>query len=310
MVLVRKPGTTELLAKRFFEIDPSIGRRAPFQASDDKIAIGDGGMPPMMAMMLQMQQASSDRMMEMMQANSSQITTILAAMIQRPNDLAGIVGAVAQLAPKAQDPIELATRLAELTKRSGSGESGSLADKLEEFQLLKRIMNPSEDDTGGWAGLVRDFLPTTLGVLQEAVKNRQPPTPAPDAGKLIGPGTPAGNDPLSLIVPPPLSTQLRSLVPQLVKRGLQGGDAEAFAAVIVEDVPVGLFPQIHKALAEDGVVDAIIGAVPDFVPVEFYVRDFLASILEMTAEEGEIVPPVESPTTHAGHAKSKKGAKP
>lgn len=305
MVLVRKPGSHELLARRFLEIDPSIARRAPFQTgtpSQDLPGFGDSmnGLPPLFLMMqqqqqqmMQMQQAAADRQMEMMQANSQQITSILAAMISRPNELAGIVGAVAQLAPKAQDPVELATRLAELTKRGGN-HSESLTDKLEEFQLLKRIMNPTEDDTGGWAPLIRDFLPQTLGVLQEALKasaaRRDVPVVAPPTAGALPPGasSPASEpDKLMLILQPPLSGQLRSLVPQLVKRGLQGGDAEAFAAIIVEDIPIGLYPQIHRALAEDGIVDAIIGAVPELTPVEQYARDFLAVILEMTGEPDE-----------------------
>lgn len=222
-----------------------------------------GGM--LVGMIQQMQQLSSLQAQQARE-HSTAMMTMLGKIAERPATDPLLTALLPALLEKRADPIDQATRIAEIASK-GSGARAGTTEVLAALELVEKIREMGGDgggggkSDGGWVGMIRDALPLVLR------GNQQPATvPGPVAvveppnGTAIPQAT--NGQPQPNAMPADYLTPIYPHLTHIENAALMGTAPETAADFFVSFIPAGHYPMLFSILDRSSVVSDIVERVP------------------------------------------------
>jgi len=229
-----------------------------------------GGM--LVTMMQQMQQTSA---MQAQQAreHSAAMMALISKMGERPPTDPILTTLLTTVLSGRADPIEQATKIAEIASRGG-GAKGGTSDVLAALELVEKIreMGGSGGDKAdkGWTGIFRELAPLVLGKGQAAPQ--QPVAvvePNATVPQVTGGEPPQDQRMLEYLTP------IQPFYSRILESAQVGTSADIAADYFVSFVPGGHVPILLGILDRPSVVTDIVSQSPAFKPYEVWLTAFV-----------------------------------
>lgn len=259
---------------------PAASAAAPNGSILDQVA---GGM--LVSMMQQMQNMNALQMQQSRE-HSTAMMTMLGKIAERPATDPLLTALLPALLEKRGDPIEQATRIAEIASKGA--KSGTTSEVLATVELIERLKELSGGGGGekekGWLGMVRELAPIVLRQNQQEVGQAALPPAAPPNDQ---PPTETGT------VPPNVATELQYLDPiapyfsHVEISARNGTDPEIAADFFLSFISGGLYPVIDGILARPSVVSDIVKRAPSLSPYQAWLTNLVKAMRDVIAESTE-----------------------
>lgn len=239
-----------------------------------------GGM--LVSMMQQMQNMNALQMQQSRE-HSTAMMTMLAKIAERPATDPLLASLLPALLEKKADPIDQATRIAELSNKG----TKSTSELLATLELVEKMREMAGSGGGGgqekgWMGMVRELAPLVLRQNQQEIATvpALPPGPTPNDQPSTDPGT----------VPPNVATDLQYLDPvapyfsHIEVSARNGTDPEIAADFFLSFISGGLYPVIDSILARPSVVPDIVKRAPSLSPYQAWLVNLVGAMRNVIAE--------------------------
>lgn len=287
----KKGGRVTYLGSATFVVGESAAAKALAEAKADapNAAPPNGGMSLMdqmassmfLNMMRQQQEAQAMQSRQQME-HSAAMMALMQKLAERP----AMDPILAALLPKLfekTDPIEQATRIAEINAK-GAAKS-DIANVLSVMELVERIKGESAPNSGdtSWMGMLKDALPLLLS-------RQSSPAPAPVAVQSPPNATlpnPTPTMPNNRPTVEPYLQPLAPFFPRIEEAATAGMDAGVAADYFLGLIPPGHWPGLAGILDRDSVVPDIVKGYPALAPFQAWLDGLRTALLDGIRGDGD-----------------------
>ena len=300
----KKNGRVTYLGSATFVVGESAAAKALAEA---KAVEQPNAGPPNGGMSLMDQMASSMFLNMMRQQQEAQAmqsrqqmehSAAMMALMQKLAERPAMDPILAALLPKLfekTDPIEQATRIAEINAK-GAAKS-DIANVLSVMELVERIKGdtPNAGGDASWMGMLKDALPLLL--------SRQA-NPAPAASSVAV--VPSPNAPQPQPMPnnrPTVEPYLQPLAPffpRIEEAATAGMEPEIAGDYFLGLIPPGHWPGLAGILDRDSVVPDIVKGYPALAPFQAWLDGLRSALLDGIRGDGDGDEGDEDDGTHGG----------
>jgi hypothetical protein len=234
-------------------------------------------------MMRQQQEAQAMQSRQQME-HSAAMMALMQKLAERP----AMDPILAALLPKLfekTDPIEQATRIAEINAK-GAAKS-DIANVLSVMELVERIKGDAPNGGQGdasWMGMLKDALPLLLSRQSPAPGPVAVQAPPPPNATLPAPSQPMPNNrpTVELYLQP-----LAPFFPRIEEAATAGMEPEVAADYFLGLIPPGHWPGLEGILDRDSVVPDIVKGYPGLAPFQAWLDGLRSALLGGIRGDGD-----------------------